>query len=136
MKNKYNILIVDNDKNELSAIKKFLKKEIYNIDTTISALDALIQVKNDKYHIILLNIDTSDMDGIELLKEIKKYDAMSQVIVMTNNSTMDKIFTCLELGANDYISNPCDNTQNVMNIIKCSVEKLERWRNSVIEIVK
>jgi len=136
MKDKYNVLIIDVDAEVLSTLEKRLKQEGYSVETTQSAQDALEKVKLDKYHIILTNITMPDMDGIELLREIKKYDPMTQIIMMTENSTIDKILRSLEYGANDYIDKPFDSEDFVIDVINYSVQKLERWRAVIVKLIK
>lgn len=136
MKDKYNILIVDVDEEVLSMLERLLKQEGYSIETTKSTEDALKKVKIEKYHIVLTNIKMPNMDGIELLREIKKYDPMAQIIMMTEHSTMDKILSSLEYGANDYINKPFHSEEFVIDVINHSVQKLERWRSVIVQLVK
>lgn len=138
MKYRYEILIVDNQENEevVSLLKKSLEQEVYGVDTSLSATEALEKVKSTKYHVVLTAIVMPEMDGLELLREIKKYDPLAQVIMMTEFSTMGRILSALEYGANDYILKPFKSTEYVLDIIQHSVEKLERWRDAFIEIVQ
>jgi len=134
MRDKYKILVVKEE--EAAAFRILQELEGYKIESVESAIEAFEKVKSDKYHIVLIDIDITDMDGIELLKKIKAYDALTQIIMMTNHSTMEKILDSLEYGANDYIVNPLKDLKEVEKIINYSIEKLERWRESIIEIVK
>jgi len=136
MKQKYKILIVDDEEDIVEALKKHLKLEGYTVDTANSAAEAFEKVKNDKYHIVLTDIVMPDMDGIELLREIKSYDALTQVIMMTGYSTMDKTLSSLEFGANDYILKPFKSVEYVIEIIEYSIKKLERWRECIAQMVK
>lgn len=134
MRDKYKILVVKEE--EAAAFKTLQELEGYKIETVESAIKAFEKVKSDKYHIVLIDTDMTDMEGIELLKKIKAYDALTQIIMMTNHSTMEKILDSLEYGANNYIVNPLKDLKEVEKIINYSIEKLERWRESIIEIVK
>ena len=136
MKNKYKVLIVDVDEDVLIILKNLLEHETYEIEITRSAVEAVEKIKNDKYHIVLLNIDMPEINGLELLKDIKNYDALTQVIVTAEHSTMDKILSSLEYGANDYIMKPVDNVELVLQTVDYSVQKLERWRECIIQLVK
>ncbi len=136
MKQKYKILIVDDEEGIVGTLKKHLKLDGYTVDTAQSAVEALEKVKKDKYHIVLTDIVMPEMDGIELLREIKSYDALTQVIMMTGYSTMDKTLSSLEFGANDYILKPFKSVEHVMQIIDYSIKKLERWRESITQMVK
>lgn len=134
MRDKYKILVVNEE--EMAEIKKLQELEDYKIETVKTAIMAFEKVKSDKYHIVLIDIDMTDMDGIELLRKIKTYDALTQIVMMTNHSTMEKILDSLEYGANDYIVNPFKNIKELEKVIGYSIEKLERWRESIIEIIK
>ncbi len=136
MMDKYKVLIIDDEEEILCTLKKLLEKEAYEVETTRSAINAFEKVKSEKYHIVLIDIGMPEMNGIELLKEIKKYDTLTQIIMMTEHSTIDKILNSLEYGANDYILKPFKSEENVIKVINYSIEKLERWRQSIIEIVK
>lgn len=135
MKSKYKVLITDNEEETLDTLKKLLEQEGFTVETTMSTVAAFEKVKEDKYHIVLINVDMPEMDGIKLLKEIKNYDALTQVIMMSRNSTMDKILSSLEYGANDYIMKPIDNKEHLLRVIDYSVQKLERWRKCIIRLV-
>jgi len=136
MKDKYNVLIVDVDVEVLSKLEGLLKQEGFSVEMSKSAEDALEKAKFQKYHIVLINIIMPDMDGIELLKKIKNYDPMTQIIMMTENSTIDKILRSLEYGANDYIYKPFCSEEFVLDVINCSAQKLERWRDVIVQLVK
>ena len=135
MKNKYKILIADEEEEVLCTLKKHLEQEGYIVETTQSGTNAFEKVRSDKYHIVLINVVMPEMDGLELLKEVKKYDPMTQIIMMTECSTMDKILSALEYGANDYIYKPLENVEYVMSVIDHSVQKLERWREAIVQII-
>lgn len=133
---KYNVLIIDEEEQVLCVLKKLLQQKDYTVETSESATNAFEKVKSEKYHIVLIDIEMSEMDGLELLRKIKKYDPMTQIIMMTENSTMDKILSSFEYGANDYIYKPLENTELAMNLIGYSAQKLNRWREAIIQIVK
>lgn len=136
MKEKYKILVVNGDEELLNEIEKEKEAGTYATETAQTAALALEKVKRDKYHIILIDIDLPDMNGIELLEEIKAYDSLAQVIVTAKDSTMEKIFSALESGANDFLADPLHNFEELKNMINYSAEKLERWRKSIVDLVK
>lgn len=132
----YKILIVDDEEDVGRLLKKQLSQEAYDIDISLGAIDALEKIKQTKYHIVVIDIVMPQMDGIELLVGIKKYDPMTQIIMMTESSTMDRILRSLEYGANDYMLKPIKREDEVLAMINHSVQKLERWRDAFIQIVQ
>jgi len=135
MRDKYKILVLNQDEELLDAIKEIQLMGPYNIEVTHSASQTFEKIKNDKYHIVLLDIDIDDKNGIDLLKEIKDYDPLTQIIMTTRHSTMDKILASLEHGANGYMVEPFTNPEEVTKIINDSIDKLERWRKSILDLV-
>jgi YesN/AraC family two-component response regulator len=109
----------------------------YNqVEISSNPVTALEMIKEKKYHLILTDIIMPEMDGIELLKVVKAYEPLAQVIITTGFSTIDKTISCLELGANDYILKPFKSNDNVLEVIEQSVKKLERWKEAVKGIIK
>jgi len=136
MSDQYRILIVDDEEAVGSLLKEYLKPQKYVVETSLTAKEALEKVKDKKYHIVVIDIELPEMDGIELLIALKKYDPMTQIIMMTESSTMDKILRSLEYGANDYMLKPFKSEDDVLVMIDYSVLKLERWRDAFIQIVQ
>jgi len=127
------ILIVDDEQAVILVLEEFLQAEGYEVYSTTSSIDALEMIKEQKYHIVLSDIEMPKMDGIEFLIQIKKYDALMQVIMMTDDSTMDKTMRCLEGGANDYVLKPFNNLAQLAELIKLSEGKLHRWWDAMRE---
>lgn len=136
MQDKYKVLVVNNDKELLDKLENETEEGLYSFEFVQTADLALQKVKSDKYHIVLIDTDIPDKSGIELLKEIKDYDSLTQIIITTKHSTMERILSSLEYGANDYITDPAFNFEDLKTLINISINKLERWRKSIVNIVK
>lgn len=135
MKEEYKILIIDDEEEILLALKKNLILEGYNVETCNDSVQALEMIKNNKFHIVITDIVMPNMNGIDLLKAAKSYDALTQVIMMTGYSTMEMTIQSLEFGANDYILKPFKSIEYIIEIIDYSIQKLERWRESIRGLV-
>ncbi|WP_270566378.1 response regulator [Clostridium beijerinckii] len=135
MKEEYKILIIDDEEEILLSLKKNLILEGYNVETCNDSVKALEMIKNNKFHIVITDIVMPNMNGIDLLKAAKAYDALTQVIMMTGYSTMEITIQSLEFGANDYILKPFKSIEYIIEIIDYSIQKLERWRESIRGIV-
>jgi DNA-binding response OmpR family regulator len=135
MKYKYKVLIIDNKVDELVALKQLLEQEGFMVEEVNNGIEAIDKVKNEKFHIILLEIDIPVDNGLDLLRYIKKCDPMAQLIIMSEQSSMDIILYGLELGANDYIYKPLSKQTNLLKLIDISIEKLERWKDAIKELV-
>ena len=123
----FRVLIVDDEQEVTVVLEEFLRMEGYEVYSITSPIEALEMIRKQKYHIVLADIVMPKMDGIEFLTQVKQYDALTQVIMMTGYPTMDKTMRCLEAGANDYILKPFKNLSQLAELIKLSEDKLKRW---------
>ncbi len=127
--NKFKLLIVDDEELILKSLKKFFEKK-ENIETIVfsNPKNALEYIEKDKVHIALLDIQMPEMNGIDMLREIKMIDPLVQVIIMTAYSSLNRILMAFELGANDYIIKPFKSLDFVGEIVEHTVKKIERWK--------
>ncbi len=134
MKNR--LLIVDDEQSILSTLSKFFLLNDYDVKTTSSSVEALKILHENKINIALLDINMPEMDGISLLKNIKKRDFSIQVIMMTGYSTFNKTLNSLELGAVDYILKPFDNLDELLEVVDEAARRVFRWEKILSESVK
>ena len=126
---KINTLIVDDERGIRESLKEYIEMKYENLNTDISenADEALKKIENKSYHLILLDIVMPGMDAFDFLKRVKEINPLIQVLMITGNSTMEKVLSALENGADDYLTKPFD-FDDLENIIKCNIEKIVRWR--------
>lgn len=105
---KKNILIVDDNLTICLMLKSWLVKNNYNVETTSSALEAKQLVKDYPFDLILSDIRMPDVDGINFLNWVKKYDSDVLVIMMTGYAEIESVVESMKSGATDYISKPID----------------------------
>ena len=100
------ILIVDDEKGILSALSGVLEDEGYTIATAESGSEALKKIENDTPSVVLLDIWLPDIDGLEVLKEIRSARKGVIVIIMSGHGTIETAVRATKLGAYDYIEKP------------------------------
>ncbi len=118
------ILIVDDEKEILDSLKVALEFEGFEIDIADGPNKALQLVDRHFYPIVLTDIAMLDMTGIELLKIIKQKTPLCNVIMMTGQSTLDRVVDAIESGASDYLLKPFDDLDLVLDILKITVERV------------
>ena len=100
------ILIVEDEESLAELVANRLKKEKYIVDISLDGEDGLYNALIDVYDLILLDIMLPGVDGIEILKEIKKNNIKAKVIMLTAKSELEDKLLGFSEGANDYISKP------------------------------
>ncbi len=100
------ILIVEDEESLADLVATRLKKEKYIVDISLDGEDGLYNALMDVYDLILLDIMLPGVNGIEILKEIKKNNIKAKVIMLTAKSELDDKLLGFSEGANDYIAKP------------------------------
>ncbi len=102
------LLIADDEKNMIWAMKKALENEGYKILIASNGVEAVSKVKNYEPDLVLMDLRMPQKDGMEALKEIKSFDPKIPVIMLTAHGTMESAVEAMKMGALDYISKPFD----------------------------
>ena len=100
------ILIVEDEESLAELVATRLKKEKYTVDISLDGEDGLYNALLDIYDLVLLDIMLPGVNGIEILKEMKKNNIKSKVIMLTAKSELDGKLLGFNEGANDYIPKP------------------------------
>lgn len=118
------IAIIDDEEYISNNIKVYLeRKDTYNIKTYTDPNYALSNVISGYYDVILLDINMPLMDGIEFLEKLKEQNKNQKVIMMTAQSTEEKMIKCDQLGVCDYITKPFISLRDIENKILDIMEK-------------
>jgi two-component system response regulator AtoC len=102
------VLVVDDEPEAVELLVEFLSSKGYEILTATSGEEALRRVREDRPHLVLLDIRMPKMNGIEVLKRIREIDPEMGIIMVTAVNEEDVGRQALELGAFDYIVKPLD----------------------------
>ena len=100
------ILVVDDEAAILRLLKEALSQWGYQVTGASSGAEALQALRGDMFDAVITDIRMPDMNGLELLKEIKRHDESVEVVVMTGYPTIASAVEALKEGAFDYLSKP------------------------------
>ncbi|GAI01997.1 unnamed protein product, partial [marine sediment metagenome] len=115
------ILLVDDEPNILEMLAVGLEDEEYRILEATDGKEALAQVKKEKPCLVLLDIRMPDMDGIQVLRQIKEIDKAISVIMITGYGGMETVLETMKLGAYDYLTKPV-NLEKVKVLVRRALE--------------
>jgi DNA-binding NtrC family response regulator len=101
-----NILVVDDEPSILKLLKEALTQWGYQVECVGTGAEALEAVRTGLYDAAITDIRMPEMNGLDLLREIKRHDESIEVIVMTGYPTISSAVEALKVGAYDYLSKP------------------------------
>ncbi|MDE1464155.1 EAL domain-containing protein [Spartinivicinus poritis] len=130
------ILVVDDEPLIREVICETLMSEKYITEQSCDGIEALYKIKNDtnKYDLIITDLKMPKMDGIALLKEIRKLDANQPVIVLTGHGNLDDAYSLLvEYKISDFFSKPQIGSDRLLFSVRNALEKY-RLINELISI--
>lgn len=105
MSNNPLILIVEDDNHIKNLISTTLKVNKYNYLVATSGNEAIMLAVSHKPDIILLDLGLPDMDGVEIIKNIREWSNIPIIVISARSEDTDKI-DALDFGADDYITKP------------------------------
>ena len=116
------ILIVEDDASFATMLRGFLKKNGFDCEHASNGMMALKQLNEKSYDIILSDLKMPDLDGLDLLREIKSRAHDCIAIIMTNYAHIKSAVKAIKLGAFEYIAKPI-NPDELLSIINKALEK-------------
>mgnify|MGYP000591602511 CR=1 FL=1 len=105
MSAKLSILIIEDEKNICDFIAAALKNQDYRVFKSYSGMDGLSQITSRCPDILLLDLGLPDMDGTDIIREVRKWSAMPVIVISARTLENEKVLA-LDLGADDYITKP------------------------------
>ena len=101
----YNILICDDQRDIVNALKIYLAPEDYRIFEADNGVDAVKLVQEQDIHLVLLDIMMPRMDGITATAKIREFSNVPIILLTAKSETEDKVLG-LNVGADDYVTKP------------------------------
>lgn len=111
------LLIVEDDVAFCTMLKTFLQKKGYEVSTSFSGNEAVLQIQEHTFDIVLTDVRLPDRDGITLLDDIRVKNPKTQVVIMTGYAEINMAVNAIKQGAFDYVSKPF-NPDKILQIIE------------------
>ncbi len=146
------ILVIDDEETNVKFLSMSLKSDGYKTIPAYSGEEGLALFKKERPGIVLTDIKMPGIDGLEVLKQVKKIDPEKEVIIITGHGDIDSTITALQYGASDFINKPVrdealsialeraeskieireklkEYTENLENKVKSATEEIRRRAN-------
>ena len=124
------ILLCEDERELSNAIVAILKHHNYTVDAVYDGTDALDYAISGEYDVILLDIMMPKMNGLEVLRQLRKIHVYTPVLVLSAKSEIEDRITGLDMGADDYLPKPFSMAEMLARI-----RALTRRKNEVMENV-
>lgn len=105
MSAKLSVLIIEDEKNICDFIAAALTNQGYRVFRSYSGTDGLSQITSRCPDILLLDLGLPDMDGTDIIREVRKWSSMPVIVISARTQESEKVLA-LDLGADDYITKP------------------------------
>lgn len=115
MSEKQRILLVDDDPNISHLVRLYLEKEGFDVTGSARGDEALEAFRRESPALVLLDVMLPGMDGLQVLKEIRKTSKVPVIMLTARDETFDKVLG-LELGADDYVTKPFETKELVARV--------------------
>lgn len=116
-KSKKSILVVDDEPKNVKLMIAKLTGEGYRVETATSGPEALRKIEKEEPGLVLLDIMMPEMDGLDVLKVIKKNHPDVPVAMVTAVWDEDEAKKCMEAGAYEYVTKPINMEQLKLTVL-------------------
>lgn len=121
MGSEYNILIIEDDPTAAVVLESTLKVAGYNIWVVVKPREALELLASNNFDVVIAELRSAEMDGVQLTKAVHKISARTNVVVITMYSFISSAIEAMEAGAYGYITKPL-NSAEIRIVIQRAVE--------------
>ena len=112
------LLLVDDEEGFVNVLAKRMSRRGIDVTGVLTGTEALQVLRKKDFDIAVLDLKLEDMDGIEVLKIIKKMAPDIPVIMLTGHGSEQAAEEGLKYGAVDYLTKPCDLAELIAKINK------------------
>ncbi len=128
------VLHVDDDPTITRLVAQLLSNYGFQTTTIHDPREVVSQLPRLQERVVLLDIDMPQLNGLELLREIKSFDGGIQVVMLTGLVTMTTALQSLRQGAEACFFKPISNVEPMVEAIEACFRKLDRWWNTLDEL--
>ena len=113
------ILLIDDEKIIRDTVSHDLEKWGYFVTTALNGMEGIRKFKDNPVDLIITDLIMEGIDGIQLLKAIKKINPTTEIIIHTGYPSTASAIDALRLGACDYLLKPCQRKDLLKSVEEC-----------------
>jgi signal transduction histidine kinase len=123
------ILIIEDEKQVRQSYQEMFTYFGYNVDVACNGTEGLRLINKKDYDVVVTDLNMPEMNGIEVLKYIKKRKPYIEVIVITGYATLENAIQAMKIGAYDYFTKPVD-LEHVRIVISKCIQQIKAKREN------
>ncbi len=123
---KIHLLMVDDEEKFLNALTERLKLKFFDITPVTNGEDAIDVAKKAQFDVAVVDLQMPGIDGVELLKILKKSHRFLEVIILSGHATIDVAVECTKLGAFKVLEKPCSFDKLVETITEAYESRMKK----------
>ncbi len=127
------LLLVEDEQELAQEIKDFLEEGNYNVDVVFDGEEGYDKAFEEEYDLIILDIMLPSMDGIRILRGLRKDGIDTPVLLLTAKSSVEDKVRGLDCGADDYLTKPFANAE-LLARIRALLRRKSQDKNSILRI--
>ncbi|HVN25159.1 MAG TPA: sigma-54 dependent transcriptional regulator [Syntrophorhabdales bacterium] len=124
------VLVVEDDKNQREIIKTILVKEGYYVEDVGTGAKAIEILKNGNFDVVLTDLRLPDIEGTEILKEVKSQNQPCHVIIVTAFGSIPSAIEATRLGAFHYLEKPLEKDQLLL-VIQNAIDQVRLLKDNI-----
>jgi DNA-binding NtrC family response regulator len=127
------LLLVDDDPSMARLLRTIIEGSFgddFSVKTLTCPKKARAWIEQQRVDVLVTNLEMPEVNGLELLRCAKRWNAFTQVYFITGHSTLDSLTDALELGATDYLLKPLDKDE-LLELLSHAQRRQRRWRQAL-----
>jgi two-component system response regulator PilR (NtrC family) len=124
------IHVIDDEPIIHEVLSQLLSSEGYEVELSSSGEEALEKLSSESYDVTLLDLLMPGLDGIEVLRGIRRIDPQAVIIIITAYASVESAISAMKMGAYDYIQKPFKH-EELLLIIERALEHKSLWDENV-----
>jgi DNA-binding NtrC family response regulator len=130
---KTRLLLVDDDPSMVRLLATIIDRSFgdqIEMQSLTNPTEARDVIEKNVIDILVTDLEMPGINGLGLLRHAKRKNALTQVLFMTGNSSLDALTDALELGATDYLLKPMDQAE-LVELLEQAQKRVQRWRQAL-----
>ncbi len=112
----HKVLIIDDERTLRHFLRLNLQEQGYQVTEAGNGKTAMKLIDRERFEVALVDLHLTDMDGLDIMRYLRKVAPRTSVIILTGYATVDSAVEALRQGAHDYLTKPCNTSELLASV--------------------